>query len=242
MRKHYLYCLMSIMAVLIGIIFAISGVILQSNPLSRRSALLILSIVLVLVGAAAFAVNYKKYHLISDLSHHRSPIIAHWVYSPNTSHIIHEFISEQKNNSIATAILFLILSCIFCLVFAYSGGLTILYTGYLLIFICICIFILSLRVISAYYNQLANNQIDVIFGEDSIYFIDELYTLQRGYHCLQQVSIHPDDEDCLLFAYGLYDVDDVPAYTLTIPIPQGKMHTALSLKHYYTDLIKTLGE
>lgn len=242
MRKQYFYCLMSVMAVIIGIIFAISGVILQSNPLSRRSALLILSIVLVLIGAASFTVNYKKYHLISELSHHKTPIIAHWVYSPNTSHIIREFILEQKNNSIATAILFLILSCIFCLVFAYSGGPMILYTGYFLIFICICIFILSLRIISAYYKQLENNQIDVIFGEDCIYFIDELYTLQRGYHCLQQVTIDLDDEDCLLFAYGLYDVDDVPAYTLTVPIPQGKMHTAISLKHYYNDLIKSLGD
>lgn len=238
MKKEYIYCLMTILAVIIGIIFAICGVLLQTNPLFSRSALLILSIVLILVGIASFAVNYKKYHIVTNLCQHKSPIIAHWTYKPNSSKIINNLIKEQKSNSSATATLFLILSIIFCIVFAYSGGTTVLYTGYILAVLCVCIYIISLRFISTYYEQLLNKETEVIFGEDCFYFLNELYECQRGYHFLEKVTVFKGDENHLIFAYGLYDVDEPPAYIVTIPIPNSKLHTAEHIKSYYMDLIK----
>lgn len=238
MRKQYLYCLISILAVLLGIVFTVSGIILQSNPLSRRSALLLVSIVLIFTGAAAFAVNYKKLRQVTKLREHKAVTIAHWTYKPASFKAISDFFLEQKINSYSTAILFFILGCIFSIIYAYSGHRSVLYMGYLLLAVCLCIFIVALRLITTYYKELDQNEVDVIFGEDSILFIDELFELRRGYHFLQRVSIHYGTENCLLFEYGLYDVDDKPAYTLTIPIPKNKLHTAEHLKTYYNDLIR----
>lgn len=238
MRKQYLYCLISVIAVLIGIIFTISGIVLQSNPLSRKSALLIVSIVLIFVGAAAFAVNYKKHRHVTGLREHKLVTIAHWTYTPSHSKVLIEFIKEQKNGSYATALFYLILACIFCMIYAYSGTSSVVYMGYFLLLLSIGTFILALRFITAYYEKLSENEVDIIFGEDSILFIDELFELRRGYHYLQRVTIRYGNENYLLFDYGLYDVDDTPAYTLTIPIPKNKLHTAEHIKTYYNDLIK----
>lgn len=241
MKKSYTYCIFSIMAILIGIIFAISGLILQSYPLSSKSALLLVSIVLIITGIFAFAVNNRKYHLITYLYESETNSLVHWTYSSRLPKAITEFIHVQKDNSIATAILFLILSLIFCLIFAYSGGTSILYTGYFLFSLCIGLFLISLRFITAYYKYLGEHTVDIIFGSSQVYFLDELFELQRGYHCLQQVSvIYGEEENYLLFAYGLYDADEPPAYTLTIPIPANQLMTALFLKDHYNDLIKSL--
>lgn len=240
MKKQFIHRILSILAILIGFIFAICGVILQLNPLSRRSALLILSIVLILTGVVAFTVNYKKESLISQLLNHEIPIITDWTYAPKSSTIITNLIHFQKVDSIGTAALFLVLAIIFCVVFAYSASTYILYTGYILIFFCLCSFIVSLRLISLYYGEMTKSETKAIFGETCFYFLDELYEIRRGYHFLQNVSICQDTEDYLLFAYGLYDVDEPPAYFVTVPIPAGRMPAAIYLQSHYMALIKSL--
>lgn len=240
MKKEYLYCVISVLAMLCGIIFMICALILRSNPNCRRSALLLLSIVLIITGLVSLIINLKKYHTICDLTEHQVPVIAHWTFSANSSKIISDLIEELKNNSIATAILFLILSIIFWVVFAYSGGTSILYLGYIFIVFSICIFIIALRMITAYYEKLNMQDTEVIFGEDYFYFIDELYTFQRGYHCLQQVSVYEGGENALIFSYGLYDADEPAVYTVTIPIPSDKLHTAKYIRTYYNNLLTTL--
>lgn len=238
MQREHTYCILSVVLALLGVIFTISGVFLQTLPLSSKSALLIFSTAFILVGAFSFAVHHKKYLMIKALDAHHVPIIAHWTYAPNSSNTLKKFIKEQKTDTLATALLVLILSLIFSIVFAYSGSRYILYLGYILAILCLLTFILSLRFISAYYAHLSNSELKVIFGEEAIYFLDELYTLQKSLHFLTKVSIYVGPEPLLILDYSLYDIDEPASYSITIPIPQGKLKVATHLKSYYSELIR----
>jgi len=240
MKRAYTYRILSIIIVLLGIIFTISGVFLQTLPLSSKSALLIFSTAFILVGAFSFAVHHKKYLKIKALCTHQVPVIAHWTYAPNSSNTLKNLIKEQKENTVATAILILILSLIFSIVFAYSGGSYILYLGYILAVLCLLTFMIVLRFISAYYTHLASTELEVVFAEDTIYFLDELYTIKRSLYYLTNVSIYVGPEPLLILDYGLYDIDEPASYSITIPIPQGKLKVATHLKSYYAELIEPM--
>lgn len=238
MKKEYLYCILSIIAVIIGFIFAISAVILQSNPCFSKSALLLISIVLILAGVVSFAVYYRKYNEIKALCSHQATVLIHWTYAPNSSKIINKIYKDQYDSNIATAILFVILSLIFCVIFAYSGGRYVLYCGYTLAFLCCLGFIVSLRFIKSYYNHLATTYADAIFGEDAIYYAGQLIKFQKSYYMLENITIEQDQESYLLFTYCVYDIDEPPAYSVAIPIPKNKLHTARYIRDFYMDLIK----
>lgn len=237
MQKEHTYCILSIILAVLGVVFTISGVLLKTLPLSSKSALLIFSTAFILVGALSFAVHYKKYSLIKALETEEIPIITRWSYAPGSSKILLEFIKDQQAGSIATSLLILILSLIFCIVFAYSGGPYILYLGYILGLLCLLTFVLALRFISTYYDHLCTNELEVIFGEEAIYFIDEIYPLQRALHFLTKVSIDVGPEPLLTLDYSLDDVEEPDSYRIAIPIPRDKMAVATRLKAYYTDLI-----
>ena len=238
MKRAHTYRILSIVIVLLGIIFTISGVLLQTLPLSSKSALLIFSTAFILVGVYSFAVHHKKYLTIKALCTHHVPIIAHWTYAPNSSNTLKNFIKEQKASTLATAILVLILSLIFSIVFAHSGGSYILYMGYILAVLCLLIFIIVLRFISAYYTDLSSSELEVIFAENTIYFLDELYTIKRSLHFLAKISIYVGPEPLLILDYSLYDIEEPASYSITIPIPQGKLKAATYLKSYYSQLIE----
>lgn len=238
MKRAHTYRILSIVIVLLGIIFTISGVLLQTLPLSSKSALLIFSTAFILVGVFSFAVYHKKYLMIKALCTHHVPVIAHWTYAPNSSNTLKDFIKEQKSSTLATAILVLILSLIFSIVFAYSGSSYILYLGYILAVLCLLIFIIVIRFIATYYSQLANSELEVIFGEDAIYFLDEIYTIKKSLHFLAKVSIYVGPEPLLILDYSLYDIEEPASYSITIPIPPGKLKAATYLKSYYSELIE----
>lgn len=240
MKRAHTYRILSLVILLLGIIFTISGVLLQTLPLSSKSAVLIFSISFILTGTVSFAVHHKKYLAVKDLCAHHVPVIAHWTYAPNSSNTLKTFINEQKSNTFATATLVLILSLIFSIIFAYSGGSYILYLGYTLAILCLLVFIITLRFISAYYQDLAESESEVIFGEDSIYFLDELYTIKKSLYFLQKVSLYAGDEHLLVLDYGLYDIDEPASYSITIPVPRGKVLAATYLKDYYSQLIETI--
>lgn len=240
MKRAHTYRILSLVILLLGIIFTISGVLLQTLPLSSKSAVLIFSISFILTGTVSFAVHHKKYLAVKNLCAHHVPVIAHWTYAPNSSNTLKTFINEQKSNTFATATLVLILSLIFSIIFAYSGGSYILYLGYTLAILCLLVFIITLRFISAYYQDLAESESEVIFGEDSIYFLDELYTIKKSLYFLQKVSLYAGDEHLLVLDYGLYDIDEPASYSITIPVPRGKVLAATYLRDYYSQLIETI--
>lgn len=240
MKRAHTYRILSLIILLLGIIFTISGVLLQTLPLSSKSAVLIFSISFILTGTVSFAVHHKKYLAVKNLCAHHVPVIAHWTYAPNSSNTLKTFINEQKSNTFATATLVLILSLIFSIIFAYSGGSYILYLGYTLAILCLLVFIITLRFISAYYQDLAESESEVIFGEDSIYFLDELYTIKKSLYFLQKVSLYAGDEHLLVLDYGLYDIDEPASYSITIPVPRGKVLAATYLRDYYSQLIETI--
>lgn len=239
MKKEYTYCVLSVLILLLGIIFSISGFVLQTLPLSSKSALLIFSFAFIFIGIVLFAVHHKRYTIIQNLTARNIPVIARWTYPVNSSETVHRFIKEERNYSYATALLMLILCIIFSLIFAYSGGNYILYLGYIFAVLSFFIFIIALKFISAYYNALAQTENSVIFGEDCIYFIDELTTLTRTFHILENVNVYIGKENLLIFEYGFGDLDESSTYTLTIPIPPNKLNIALYLKDYYRSVLHT---
>ena len=237
MKKHAVYCILSIMMVIVGSIFLISSIIIKTLLYPSKSALLIFSCSFICIGGALFAVHYKKYTCIQNLLHYNTPIIAKWTYAPESSPTLTQYCKEQKLNAIATAFLFLTFSIIFFLIFAYSGKSHILFLGYTLTLVCVFIFIIALRFINAYYELLAKTENTVVFGEDCIYFIDELYGLNYSIYLLQNVNIYIGKENLLIFEYGLNDIDDEARCHLAIPIPIDKLDIAMKLKIYYRSII-----
>ena len=237
MKKHAVYCILSITMVMLGSIFLISSIIIKTLLYPSKSALLIFSCALIFIGSALFAVHYKKYVCIQNLLHYNTPIIAKWTYAPYNSPLLDQYYKEQKLNAIATALLFLIFSVIFFLIFAYSGGTHILWLGYTLAVVCFLIFMISLRFIASYYEFLIETENTVVFGEDCIYFLDDLYGLNYSIYLLQNVNIYIGKENLLVFEYGLNDIDDDARCHLAIPIPSDKLDIAMKLKIYYRSII-----
>ena len=237
MKKHAVYCILSIIMVMVGSIFLIASTIIKTLLYPSKSALLIFSCALIFIGTALFAVHYKKYIRIQNLLHYNTPVIAKWTYSPHSAPLIAQYCKEQRVNGVATTLLFLIFSVIFFLIFAYSGGTHILWLGYTLAFACLCIFIISLRFITSYYDSLIEAENTVVFGEDCIYFIDDLYGLNYSIYLLQNVNIYIGKENLLVFEYGLNDIDDDARCHLAIPIPSDKLDIAMKLKIYYRSII-----
>ena len=239
MKKSYTYCVLSVIILILGIIFTISGLLLQTLPYSSKSALLIFSCAFIIIGIVSFAVYHKQYLTIKGLLAHTVPVVAHWNYPTNSSETLKKLIKEQKHNTLATAILVLILSIIFSIIFAYSGSTYVLWLGYTFAILCVLVFIIAVRFISAYYEHLSKSEATILFGEDCIYFIDELYMLNHTFHCLENVNIYIGVENLLIFEYGFDDIDSSCAYSLTIPIPSDKLNIAIHLKDYYRSLIRT---
>ena len=237
MKKHAVYCILSIIMVMLGSIFLISSIIIKTLLYPSKSALLIFSCALIFIGSALFTVHYKKYIRIQNLLHYNTPVIAKWTYAPYSSSLIAQYCKEQKLNGVATALLFLTFSTIFFLIFAYSGGTHILWLGYTLALACFFIFMISLRFISSYYETLIETENTVVFGEDCIYFIDDLYGLNYSIYLLQNVNIYIGKENLLVFEYGLNDIDDDARCHLAIPIPSDKLDMAMRLKVYYCSII-----
>lgn len=237
MKKHAVYCILSIMMVMVGSIFLISSIIIKTLLYPSKSALLIFSCALIFIGSALFTVHYKKYIRIQNLLHYNTPVIAKWTYAPYNSPLLAQYCKEQKLNAIATALLVLTFSVIFFLIFAYSGGTHILWLGYTLALVCLFIFILSLHFIASYYEMLIKAENTVVFGEDCIYFIDDLYGLNYSIYLLQNVNIYIGKENLLVFEYGLNDIDDDARCHLAIPIPSDKLDMAMRLKVHYCSII-----
>ncbi|QEH66912.1 hypothetical protein [Cellulosilyticum sp. WCF-2] len=237
MKKESIHCILWFSIFLLGITFTISAALLQTLPNSSKSALLLFSICFIIIGLIASAVHYRKYVKIKTLIDHHAPVLAHWTYDISSSSTLKAALSEQKSNTISTAILSLILGIIFSLVFAYSGGTHILYTGYTLAILIILAFIIGIRCILTYYEKALKIPTEVIFGEDSIYFMNQLYGLQKSIYFLENVIITQGPEAVLQLVYGQYDIDDTPTCIISIPIPANKLQVAEHLRKYYLDLI-----
>lgn len=239
MKKEYTYRALSLVVLALGIIFTLSGAMLQTLPLSSKSALLIFSCAFIIIGLVSFAVHHKKYMIINDLLKRNIPVIAQWTYAPNSSITLTKIINSEKMNTLATALLVLILSLIFSIIFAYSGGTHVLLLGYTFAVLCFLIFIIATRFITMYYNQLTKTETTVLFGEEYIYFLDDLYPLQKALYLVDHINIYIGEENFLIFEYGFYDIDEPPAYSLTLPIPAGKLNIAMHLKDYYRSILHT---
>ncbi|MBE6023191.1 MAG: hypothetical protein E7231_08160 [Cellulosilyticum sp.] len=237
MKKEYTYCILSLIVFIIGIIFTLSGTLLHTLPDSSKSALLIFSFALMFIGLVSFAVHYKSYITLKKLISNHSVVVARWSYPPNSSDALKKLIKEQKTHTLVTTILILILSIVFFIIFAHSGGPYVLNLGYTLAVLCLLVFIIATRFISTYYEHLSSSEITVLFGENCIYFLDQLYRLDYHFHLLENVNIYIGTENLLIFEYGFDDIDYTCAYSLTIPIPSDRLSTAVHLKEYYRSLI-----
>lgn len=240
MKKEYTYCLISLSTLFLGIICAIAIGLLHSISDSSRGVLILFSVFFILVGLVSYAVHYKKYHHIKGLTNHETPILAHWTYSLDNSPLLQKILLEQKMSSITTAILTLILGILFSVSFLISHSSHVIYIGIALIIFCLISFTLAVCLLLSYYKHQLTKPAEVIFGEDCIYFLDEIYGLQKSIYILENIIIQTEgSESCLKFLYGQYAPDDLPMYTLCIPIPNNKLNVAEHLRKYYLDLLNT---
>lgn len=177
---------------------------------------------------------------MENLCTHNTPIVASWTYPTGSSNTLKSLIKDQQSSTLATSLLILTLALIFSIVFAYSGGNHILYLGYTFAVLSLLIFIIAQRFISTYYSHLLKSENEVIFGEDCIFFLDEIYPLQKNFYNLEKIDIYVGAENLLILDYTPFDIEQPDhTYSITIPIPQNKLPVAIYLKHYYTDFIES---
>lgn len=238
MKKNLLYFILSITAFIIGLICMIFAFYQNPLPASGNSALLIFSTCCVIIGLCAAAVYYRKYMLIKQIYTERLPRIAHWTLQAKKSNLVKSQILESQSHTRCTSFLILILSIIFCIVFAYSGGHFVLLLGYALATFSLLIFIVAQRFISSYYLHLLTTPIDVIFTDNFIYFMDNLFSVNKALYYLEKMELYIGRDSSITFKYGHYDVDDPEAFHLIIPVPNDQIQSAVSVKAYYNKYVK----
>ena len=235
MKKNYIYCILSLIILVLGLIL---GFLYLFSPVifsSTNNISLLYSICFVLIGLPAFAVYYKKYHLIKSLDD--SSCLAHWTFMPHTSSHLVNTLKDLKYSTLFTLTLIYILALVFICTFIHSY-----YPTYFLISLIIssCMLILSFSIVNAYFVSLSSSPIHIIFYKDLIYFLDDIYTFKKSIYHLNHITINTSGEPTLLFLYEQLEIEDCAYFTLEIPIPKNELSTADYLRHYYLDKIKLL--
>lgn len=235
MQKEYTYSIASISCMILGIITLFFSLFTKLIPNSSRGALCLFSICFITIGTVSYAVHHKKYIEINNLKTGKTPALAHWIYKVQSSPAIHDLLLEEKHNSLITSTLIFILgflfSCYFFSASLYFIGISVM------LFFSAC-FLVTILFICTYYNKLAVSNSDVIFSSNSIYFLDDIYYLVKAIYVLEDIRIVSGSEPILQFLYSQYDVENTPSFSISLPIPEGKLEAAKNLRKYYLDTLR----
>lgn len=237
MKKNYIYCILSLLIVVLGFLFILLGLLYPTLSPNTQRAILLYAICFILIGIAAFAVHYRKYNLLKTLMDNDLPILARWSFKPNSSAILTNTLKEYKHNALCTLSFTFILVLIFTCTFIATYLPTLSYLGPL---ISIIFLLVGIFIINAYFKRLSTEPIEVIWGEDLIYFLDDIYTLQKSIYFLDNVVINTEGEPTLQLIYGQIEYDDSPYFILEIPIPENQMKMAHVLCNHYLEEIKNI--
>ena len=225
------------------LLFVISIVLLFSLSITVgltpiiKNAILTALLILMLTSLTAFCIKYVNYLKIKMLINGDMHIIAQWSCSATTSVTLSKFLKEEFCSTMLTATLSFILGITLSLMLAYSGGTTVFIMSYILILFIVTIFLVSIHFIKDYYEQCSQTPNTILFGDTTIYFMGQLFSFEKSFLVLEDVTIISDPEPVLQFSYGHYDLDSPPKYILSIPIPSDKMHVATYLASHYSSMI-----
>jgi hypothetical protein len=237
MKKEYVYCILSIILLSLGVTCCAGTLFLNSINDSSKSVLATFGICFLLIGFSGYAEHNKKYFKIKHLKNSEVPVIANWQFKCNSSNMINQILYDKKLSASST----IILSCVLCLVLSFcvffSGEENSLYIMRLLISISIAGTLIALILNSYYYTLKLSSDSEALIGEDYIYFLDELHTLQKSIYFLYDVRIDYSSEISLQFLYGDYDLFRDPVYSISIPIPPEELTTAEFVQRHYLNLI-----
>lgn len=238
MKKEYIYCIFSLITLILGLTCAIALIMLQNLSASNKGALTLFAICFILIGLIAYNIHSQKYLKIKELETGETPVLAHWIFAPNTSTIINDALLEQKSNIITTIMLSFVLGIVFAFIFIFGTNKYNLYIGLTIGIISFVGFIISMFLATYYCSKQSKINTEVIFGEDCIYFLGELYTLQRSIYFLENILINVSDEISMQLLYGQNDLGNKSVCTIQIPIPKDNLVVAKVLQKHYLELIK----
>ncbi|WP_157047606.1 hypothetical protein [Cellulosilyticum ruminicola] len=117
MKKNYIYCILSLLIVVLGFLFILLGLLVPTLSPNTQRAILLYAICFIFIGIAAFSVHYKKYNLLKTLTDNDLPILARWSFDPNSSEILISTLKEYKHNAMCTLFFTFILVLIFACTF-----------------------------------------------------------------------------------------------------------------------------
>lgn len=235
MKKNYIYCILSLLIVVLGFLFIILGLLFPTLSPNTGRAILLYAICFIFIGIAAFAVHYRKYNLLKTLTDNELPILARWSFEPESSTILTNTLKDYKHNALCTLFFTFILVLIFTCTFFATYLPTCSYLGPI---ISLLFLLIGVLITNTYFKKLSNEPIEVIFNEDLIYFLDDIYTLQKSIYFLDNVAINTEGEPTLQFIYGQIEYNDSPYFILEIPIPENQTKMAHVLCNHYLEEIK----
>lgn len=237
MKKTYIHCIISLIILIIGFLCILCNLLAPTLSPSTENLLALCAICFIFIGLLAFAVHHRKYTVMKALEDNDIPTITRFTFMPHTSSLIIKTIKEHRHNALCTLFLTFILVLIFSCTFISTYFPAVSYLGPLVSFLFLLI---GFLITNAYFNTLSNSPVDIIFGDDTIYFLDDIYTLQKSIYFLDNVLIATEGEPTLQFIYGQIEYDDSPYFILEIPIPDSQLTMAQVLRKHYLEEIKNL--
>ncbi|WP_069998926.1 hypothetical protein [Cellulosilyticum sp. I15G10I2] len=237
MKKEYIHCIIGLIILFLGATSCITAIILNDLLASSKSVLFLFGVCFILVGIVSYAQHNKKYLKIKYLKNNEIPVIAHWVFKPNSSSYINELLYERKSSTVSTIILTFILCLVIACCILFSGEKYSLSLSIGLIVVSFLALPTALFYNDYSYNSKLTSSSEALIGEDCIYFLDELYTLHKSIYFLEDIRINYSSENTLQFLYGDYDLYTGPMYTINIPIPLDELEVAQQVQKHYLDLI-----
>lgn len=237
MKKEYAISVLSLIILLLGFIACVIALFLTTISFSTQSILIIFGICFIVIGITSYSIHSTKYLKITYLKNNDMKVLAHWHYKADSSPIITDLINERRFSATLTAILSAVLFLVIAFVIYLTNENYSAFISLLWAIVSILAFITVFTYLPYYYNTQLRTCAETLVGEDSILFLDELFSLHHSMYLLEDIRIDYGEENTLQFLYGVSEVLADPVFTLTIPIPDGELETAKYIQAHYLDLI-----
>ncbi|OON98233.1 MAG: hypothetical protein ATN35_05665 [Epulopiscium sp. Nele67-Bin004] len=229
----------------LSIICLIGGILLTILPLiefdmESPSHIIAVFLGITLVGSGLNGLNYCRIYKNKMLSFEQDSTIDKWVYIPQQFSEISQYVMVQKLNYVVTNILIVIMFLILGVGFVFSGASNSVGICYVTCSLAVVGGLVNHLLITKYYNNLATQNVEVIFSSKLIYFLGNYYDSYYSLYRLKDIYIsdatsHPT----LNFVYG--SIGDVSSgFSLTLPIPPDTFFEALNLCDYYTNSLSPI--
>lgn len=237
MKSTYTYCLLSLFALILGLICIMTSSFATSIPHSLSELLFVFSIFFLLGGLLGYLGCYKKYKKIKILFHGDVHILAHWKFDPKSSPLVTSLLEEHKFSQIYTTSLIIILCLVFACGFYFTEYTYSTHFGTSLIILSLLIGIGIYLFIPIYHASKVCSLIDVIISEENIYFLGHLYSLQQSIYFLEDIKLEITDSPHFELLYSAYDINGSPRYSVIIPVSPDDIANALAIQTHFQEQI-----